>query len=186
MQNEGIDDFNDAFEVTMGVNARPSTSSGVRGNSHVKAVSSAVGNSNTVHNNININNNVAVDSDNKKSNRYNNQGSNFTEDIEDKTNANNVLKTPSVTTSVTASKKTRTARTNRWWQPEDAEWITGIHQIADRQWEDGLWTDRFGERRQSLDAVYSVINWELLDGQLGTAEWVGVSFVPKVSPYHRS
>jgi len=105
MQNEGIDDFNDAFEVTMGVNARPSTSSGVRGNSHVKAVSSAVGNSNTVHNNININNNVAVDSDNKKSNRYNNQGSNFTEDIEDKTNANNVLKTPSVTTSVTASKK---------------------------------------------------------------------------------
>lgn len=105
MQNEGIDDFNDAFEVTMGVNARPSTSSGVRGNSHVKAVSSAVGNSNTVNNNININNNVAVDSDNKKSNRYNNQGSNFTEDIEDKTNANNVLKTPSVTTSVTTSKK---------------------------------------------------------------------------------
>lgn len=105
MQNEGIDDFNDAFEVTMGVNARPSTSSGVRGNNSVKAVSSAVGNTNTVHNNININNNVAVDSDNKKSNRYNNQGSNFTEDIEDKTNANNVLKTPSVTTSVTTSKK---------------------------------------------------------------------------------
>lgn len=105
MQNEGIDDFNDAFEVTMGVNARPSTSSGVRGNNSVKAVSSAVGNSNTVHNNININNNVAVDSDNKKNNRYNNQGSNFTEDIEDKTNANNNLKTPSVTTSVTTSKK---------------------------------------------------------------------------------
>lgn len=105
MQNEGIEDFKDAFEVTMGVNARPTTSSGVRGNNNVKAVSSAVGNNNTVNNNININNNVALESDSKKNNRSNTQGSNFSEDVQDKTNTNNIPKTPSVLTSVTTSKK---------------------------------------------------------------------------------